>query len=262
MKAIILAAGMGTRLGQYTKNLPKGRLKFMGKSLIERQVDTLRSAGVEDIVIVKGYMPDEIQIPNVKYYLNEDYANTNMVETLFAAEEQMNDEMLVCYSDIIYESSVVEKAMSAKVDIGVVADKDYLSYWQARLDDWQNDIESFVIDDDGGIVDLGNKKCEMSEAQTRIVGIVKYSRKGAEILKKVYHENKRRYFDKDEPWLRSKSFKKAYTTCILQAIIDHGYRVDPVLISGGWMEFDTVEDYERALSWVEDGSVGKFINLS
>ena len=107
--AIILAAGMGTRLGKYTENLPKGMLNFNGKPLIQWQVDTLRSCGINDIIIVKGYEPDKINIEGVKYYENKDYANTNMVETLMEAEDEMDDEILVCYADILYEKEVIEK---------------------------------------------------------------------------------------------------------------------------------------------------------
>ena len=88
MKAIILAAGMGTRLGKYTENLPKCMLEFNGKSLIERQVDTLRKAGITDISIVRGYQPEKITISGVRYYHNPDFSNTNMVETLFCAEKE------------------------------------------------------------------------------------------------------------------------------------------------------------------------------
>ena len=73
MKAIILAAGMGTRLGKYTENLPKCMLNFNGKTLIQHQIDTLRECGITDIIIVKGHVPEKIQIPGVKYYINDDY---------------------------------------------------------------------------------------------------------------------------------------------------------------------------------------------
>ena len=54
MKAIILAAGMGTRLDKYTKELPKCMLNFEGKTLIKRQVETLRSCGIKEIIIIYG----------------------------------------------------------------------------------------------------------------------------------------------------------------------------------------------------------------
>ena len=54
------------------------------------------------------------------------------------------------------------------------------------------------------------------------MGLINFSKKGLEILKKVYYENKKKYFDKNTHWLDSKSFKKAYMTSMLQAIINEG----------------------------------------
>ena len=261
MKAIILAAGSGTRLGKYTENLPKCMLNFNGKTLIQRQIETLRSTGINDIVVVKGYMEEKIQLPDVKYYINEDYANTNMVETLFTAEEEMNDDILVCYADILYDKKVVEKILSSNVDIGVTVDNEYWDYWKKRLEKPEEDTESLVIDDYGKIIELGDTNCSLDKAKVRYVGLIKFSKKGVEILKKVYHDNREKYFSSDSSWMRSKSFKKAYMTCMLQAIIDAGYRVDPIVIIKGWMEFDTVEDYEKANEWLENGTITERLDL-
>nr|MBI4157178.1 phosphocholine cytidylyltransferase family protein [Candidatus Woesearchaeota archaeon] len=260
MKAIILAAGMGTRLAKYTEGLPKCMLNFSGKTLIERQVETLRKAGINDITIVKGYMPDKINIKGVKYYLNEDFADTNMVETLFAAENELNDEILVCYADILYEERIIQKILQSKADIGVTVDDDYWDYWKARMDNYKDDVESLVINN-GRIVELGETHCSLDKAKVRYVGLIKFSKKGIEALKKVYHENRKKYYDKNEPWLRSKSFKKAYMTCMLQALINNGYEVEPIIVTRGWMEFDNNEDYEKANSWLEDGSIKRFIKF-
>ena len=165
MKAIILAAGMGTRLGRYTKDLPKCMLEFNGKPLVQWQVETLRVCGINKIIIVKGYMPEKIKIPDVKYYVNEDYANTNMVETLMRAEEEMNDEILVCYGDILYEKRVIEQILAANVDIGITVDKDYWEYWKSRLDNPKEDTESLVIDTEGKITELGDAKCSLNKAK-------------------------------------------------------------------------------------------------
>lgn len=229
--------------------------------MIQREIDLLRDCGIIDITVVKGYMAEKINIPGVKYYVNEDFANTNMVETLFAAEKEMNGEILVLYSDIVFEKSVLEKIINSKVDIGVTVDMYYLEYWKARLDKPETDIESFVIDDEGKIVELGDTTCGPDKAQIRYVGILKFSAKGTESLKNVYHKHRELHFTQDEKWKRSKSFRKAYMTCLLQALIDDGYRVDPMRITHGWMEFDTAEDYERANEWDKNGILKRFINI-
>lgn len=261
MKAIILAGGSGTRLGKYTENLPKCMLDFMGKSLIQRQVDVLRKCGIKDIVVVRGFKPEKIDLPNIRYYLNEDYANTNMVETLFKAEAEMDEDILVCYSDIIYEINVLKKIISSNADIGVTVDKDYWEYWSARLKNPEEDTESLVIES-GRIVELGDRECSLDKALFRYVGLIKFTKNGISALRKVYHENKEKYFNTDRPWMKSKSFKKAYMTCMLQALINSGYKVEPVEISRGWLEFDTEEDYENYHRWFKEGTLKRFFDFN
>ena len=257
MKAIILAAGMGTRLGKYTENLPKCMLNFNGKTLIERQVETLRNSGISDITIVKGYMPDEIDMPGTKTYISEDFANTNMVESLFCAEEEMNDDILVCYADIIYEERVLKKILESSAEIGVAVDEDYWEYWQARANNPEDDMESLVIKN-GQIIDLGNTKCTKEEAKIRYIGLIKFSKEGIQKLKQVYQQNREKYFDINESWMRSKSFQKAYMTCLIQSIINSGQQVDPIFVQRGWLEFDTEEDYDRYNKWLDEGSLRRF----
>ena len=110
MKAIILAAGQGTRLKKYTENLPKGMLNFMGKTIIERQIETYRAAGINDIIIVRGFAADKINYSGVRYYTNEKYADTNMVESLMAAKDEFDDDVIVSYSDVLFEQGAYFKA--------------------------------------------------------------------------------------------------------------------------------------------------------
>ncbi|MAG73449.1 nucleotidyl transferase [archaeon] len=263
MKAIILAAGMGTRLGHYTENLPKCMLPFNGRPLIEQQVENLRKAGITDITIVKGYMPEKINVPGTKTYISHNYATTNMVETLFCAEAEMDggDDVLVCYADILYEPQILRKIIRSKVDVGVTVDEDYWDYWCARDANPESDMESLVVDHEGEILSLGDTKCSRNEAKLRYVGLIKFSKAGLASLQKVYHENREKYFDVEGPWLRSKSFKKAYMTCMIQAIINSGQKVKPIIVHRGWLEFDTVADLENYTRWQQEGTLHNFIDV-
>ena len=60
MKAIILAAGRGTRLKKYTRDLPKGMLPFAGKTIIERQIGMYRKHGFTKIIVVRGFAAEKI----------------------------------------------------------------------------------------------------------------------------------------------------------------------------------------------------------
>ena len=82
MKAIILAAGKGVRMGKYTQDIPKGMLSVNGKTLIEWQMQALRRGGVDTIIIGTGYRKETIPYADVTYVHNTDHATTNMVDTL------------------------------------------------------------------------------------------------------------------------------------------------------------------------------------
>ena len=235
-------------------------LLFQGKTLIERQVETLRSCGIKDIVIITGYRSNKIKIKGTKYYKNKNFSTTNMVESLFVAEKELSGNILLCYGDIIYTKSLLKKILKNNADIGVTADEDYWDYWKARLDEPKNDIESFVLDKDKNIIELGSS-CKRNKAKFRYVGIIKFSNKGIEILKYIYQKNKKLYFKSNRPWLGSKSFRQAFMTSLLQAIINSNYKVKPILIKRGWLEFDTTDDYERANSWAKEKNLKRFIDL-
>ncbi len=257
MKAIVLAAGMGTRLKHLTENKPKGMLEFNGKSLIEHLLDTFSRCGIEDVVIVRGYMEHKINFPGVRYYTNKDYDKTNMVETLFCAENELNDEVIISYADIIYEDSVLKKLMVEDHDISVVVDDNWQEYFSARLGgDPLLDAESLLYDKAGFIKEIGGRNPALKDVQGQYIGLMKFKGQGVRVLKDVYHEAKAKYWDK--PWPRKKKFQKAYMTDLLQAIIDSGAKVSPVRVKNGWLEFDTVEDYENIVNWRKENTLGRF----
>ena len=253
MKAIILAAGMGTRLGKYTENLPKGMLEFNGKALIEWQVLKLREAGVTDISIITGYMGDRIRISDVTYFHNENFATTNMVESLMCAREILNDDVLVAYGDVIYTSKLAQLAVHYDGDIGVAADRSWRNYWIARYGTTEADLESLAIEN-GKIVELGLPREESSGIDFRYIGLIKFSAMGMRKALEIYDKKK----DKNEHWVQSgNEFKQGYMTDLLNEIIIEGEAVSPIVTDGGWVEFDTVEDYEVMLRELENDAIAQ-----
>ncbi len=117
MKVIILAAGQGTRLRPLTDNKPKCMVAVNGRSIIERQLDTMHACGIqdEDITIVCGYCSDvlknKLKDTNIHFIVNEQYDSTNMVCSLMYARNLMETEedIIISYGDIIYEEDVLKK---------------------------------------------------------------------------------------------------------------------------------------------------------
>lgn len=260
MKAIILAAGQGTRLKKYTENLPKGMLHFQGKSVIERQIEIYRACGIDDISIVRGYAAEKIDYPGVKYYLNADYKNTNMVESLLSAKDEFVEDCIVSYSDILFEERLLREMMRTESDFAVGVDDDWKKYWKKRYGKVDFDTESLKIDTRGCIVELGRENPSLNDIDARYIGILKFSisalRFIADMMERAYTEYG------DMPWQQSgKTVKKAYMTDMLNAVIESGREVQAVKFQGGWIEFDTNEDYENAIQWSDDGTMKEIIRI-
>ncbi len=260
MKAIILAAGQGTRLKKYTENLPKGMLNFMGKTIIERQIEIYRKCGIYDIIVVRGFAADKINYEGIKYYTNEDYANTNMVESLLTAKAEFDDDIIISYSDILFEESMLKTMMTKKTDFAVAVDVDWKKYWQKRYGRTDFDTESLSLDKEGNITELGLESPKLEDIDARYIGLLKFSAEGLECILKLMEKAYLEYMDK--PWQQSgKTVKKAYMTDLLNALIEDGKSVKAVKFNNSWIEFDTNEDYENACEWVKDESIKEIIIL-
>ena len=260
MKAIILAAGQGTRLKKYTQNLPKGMLEFMGKTVIQRQIELYRKCGIRDIIVVKGFAGEKITYEGIRYYTNEDYANTNMVESLLAAKAEFDGDILLSYSDIVFSEEMLRSMIAASGDFLCAVDKDWQEYWQARYGRVDFDTESLSIDGEGNIRSLGLENPPLEGIDARYVGLLRFSRRGLGVIQSIMDEAHK--LGDDVPWQQSgKPVKKAYMTDLLQAIIEAGEKVRAVPFHHGWVEFDTNEDYETACKWAEDGTLERFVQL-
>ena len=144
MKVIILAAGQGTRLRPLTDHCPKCMVEVNGKSIIERQLDTMHTCGIEDkdITIIAGYRNDVLK-EKFKDTEIQFVVTTNMVCSLMCARKLMEKEsdILISYGDIIYSKEVLEKILQSQDDMGVIVDDGWYEYWSARCENPLDDAE-------------------------------------------------------------------------------------------------------------------------
>ncbi len=260
MKAIIMGAGVGKRLYKYATGIPKGMLVFCGQPLMARQIACLKACGITDISILCGYAADKINFNGVKYYKCETYETTNMVESLTYAQREFDDDVLLCYADILYEKRLILQLCEEKGDYIVMADTAWQDYWKMRYGRIDYDIESFKIDRNGKITDIGKPCTDASQIDARYIGLLKMSADGLHRLINLYAGACERYGDSvwDEI---GRPPRKAFMTDILQALIDGGETVKPSLVKRGWVEFDTNEDYELLCAMKADGSLKRLIDL-
>jgi L-glutamine-phosphate cytidylyltransferase len=249
VKAIIVAAGMGRRLSPYTDDRPKCLVEINGKSILARQVDAYRAAGVDDIIIVRGYMKDKIQVDGARYFENDAFRDNNILVSLFYAEPAMAGGFLFSYSDIVFRPEVVRTVIDTEGDYALVIDRRWHEAYVGRVNHPVEEGEVARVED-GRVTLVGKKTMPADEATGEFIGLAKFTANGVENMRKRYHQRKAELAGK--PYGRAPRFEVAYLTDLLNDLIASGEVMRPAFIDGGWREIDTVEDLQRAgpvVSW-------------
>lgn len=243
MKAIILAAGKGTRLRPLTNDIPKAMIKVLNKTLIERQIENLQNCGIMDITIVTGYKDELFKFPKIDYIKNERFETTNMNESLFCAAEKLNDHVVVCYSDIIFERKIIKQIIESKQDIGLAVNLDWKKNYEGRTLHPFSEAENVVIENERIVKIRKNiPNCESNQKIGEFMGIMILSEYGSRVLLEKYKIIKNIHVGK---FHNSSSLQNAYLTDMIQELIDLKIEVKSIFPKGKWSEIDTPEDLRR-----------------
>jgi len=237
VKGIILAAGRGSRMGERTKDMPKGLTQLFGKSLIEHQVERMREAGITQIGAVRGYKAEKINLEGLYYFDNLRWNESNMVRSLCCAAKWLSEEeCIVSYSDILYESEAVSLLMACKEDIAITYNTKWLELWSARFEDPLSDAETFDTDADGYVTEIGGHTDSLDRIKGQYMGLLKFSPRG---------------FRKVEEYLAAldeKAVDKLDMTSLLSGMVKQGIKVYAIPYDGLWLEIDNEGDlklYEK-----------------
>lgn len=239
MIAVILAAGMATRLRPLTDRCPKCLLEVGGKSLLQRSLDALMENGIRMFVVVTGYKGEMIegfirdhyqeQIARgdaaFRFIDNKDYATTNNIYSLWLARPEVDGrEFLLLDSDLLYDSKLITVMLSQP---GAA-----LSVNRHPL----GEEEMKVVVDNGHTIVAINKTCNPAEAYGESVGVEKFS---ADYSTALFRELRKMIVDEG---LSNVFYEKAFERLIPQG---HAFRmVDTTDIYS--TELDTIEDFDKA----------------
>jgi choline kinase len=118
-QAIILAAGMGVRLKELNRGIPKGFISLGDdKPIIEYSIDALLACGIKDIIIVTGFMDKHYEnlrsrYPQIKTVRNEKYSETGTMYSLWCARDLLSTDFILLESDLIYEIRAIRELLQS-----------------------------------------------------------------------------------------------------------------------------------------------------
>ena len=227
VKAVILAAGQGSRLRPAKPGIPKCLLEVGGKALIEHQLSSLDATGILDVLVVVGYKGEMIQrhVGNrVRYRICDTWESSNNFLTLWSIRDELEDGFVCFFADLLCDADPIAQVLAAPSEICIIVDTSRVLEGTMRVQ-----IES------GHVTGIGSH-IPVSEGSGNFIGVAKFSPAGA-----------RQLLEQLEAMVETS--RNEYYTVAVDRLACRGVPVGYVDMSGRpWVEIDTAEDLQRAHS--------------
>jgi L-glutamine-phosphate cytidylyltransferase len=240
VKAVILAAGRGSRLGNMTADQPKCMVELQGRPLLHWQLASLKSAGIKETLVVTGYQQDKLPVPDRQKRYNPDWSTTNMVASLLAASNDISESGIVSYSDIIYSPHTISALMKAEGELSIAIDRGWEKLWRLRFENPLDDAESLVLGSENEVLEIGQKVSDISKVEGQYMGLLKIGPQAIDWIMKLCLDDR-------------ELLRKLDMTSLLSLWLQDGKRIQTVENNEAWCEIDSVSDLEVARKMLTDG---------
>lgn len=229
MKALILAAGFGSRLAPITDNCPKSLVPVNGKPILIKQIENLLENGVTDITVVSGYKAEVLEkavkemYSAIKIINSVDYATTNNMYSAYLGKETFcGEEFLMMNADVFYDSSVIKALLECPFENAIVTDIG--TYIEESMK---------VIEKDGRLTEIA-KTITAEDALGCSIDVYKFSPEGGKA-----------FFGKCAEYIEDMKELKKWSEVALNDILgDVVFKACPLV--GRWLEIDNHEDLAAA----------------
>ena len=234
MRAIILAAGRGSRLPKYLSKNPKCFLKFKNKRLIEYQIEAFKKYDIEKISIITGYKRNLFKRFKLKLFYNKNWKKTNMYYSLLKADKWLSKyECLVSYGDIYFEGEKINNLIYSKKPMSILYDINWKNLWKKRFKRPLDDAETFKIKKNKKILEIGKKTKKFKDIQGQYMGMMKFKPNTWKKFKKIVLKK------------FLKNINNIYLTDAIQCVIEEGnIPIFGIKYENKWMEIDNLKDYK------------------
>ncbi len=260
MNAIIIAAGSGKRISDDVKSVPKSMINVNGKPIINFQIEILKKSGINEIFVITGKHHEKFNVNNVKYIHDKEHEKHDILGSLMEGKEFLKDNVMILYSDIIFEEKILEELLNSKNNISVVVDKNWKEYWRLRIDETIDEAtETAIFNNKKMITSIGMKN---SNANGHFIGLMKLEKEGSKKFKELYQEIKKQSTAKNNDLNKNLPFEKLRIVDLLQGLIERNYTINSILIKNGWLEFDTMNDYELYSNMLAQNTLHKLMELN
>ena len=253
-RAIIVAAGRGSRLGPETEEIPKCMVKVAGRPMLHHQLDALAAAGVTDVVIVRGYKGTLIEGGGrpLRFVENPEWERNNIFASLIYAAAEMDRGFFFSYSDIVYAPMVAARlaaaARATSAAAALIVDRRWSDAYVGRTLHPVPEAELTAVTGTGHtarITAVGKQVVPQAEAAGEFIGLAWFSPTGARALLEVWQQALAKG-GLEPPFGRARALRHAYLSDGFNALADAGHTLLPVFIDGEWREIDTGQDLAAA----------------
>lgn len=235
MKAIILAAGVGSRIRPLTDNCPKSLLKVGGRTILEMMISHIQDCGINEVVFVLGYLQEQIkdyvdaQFPDltVHYVINDRFAETNTGFSLMLTKDSVDGCSFIKFdADVVFDKEILKRLIECEYDNCLCIDKNI------NLDAEEIKV---IIEDQNRVI-KASKTVNPKDAAGESIGIEKISSAAAKLL-----------FAELEAMMADEKNHQEYYEAAYERLIGKNVVFHALDISGlKWTEIDTKEDFATA----------------
>ena len=234
MQLIILAAGKSSRI---FKNIKKNKclIKIKKKTLIEKIIQESISV-FKKINVITGYKSHLIRkhlnkFPNINIIHNKEYNSTDMLHSMILGLNQVNDDVVISYSDILVSNKIWKIFKKIKnEDILLPIKKNWKSVWKIRSKLYLDDAESLKVDKNKFLIEIGGKIKKNSRVDGQFMGLIYISKKMIKSINNLYKKHK---------------LKNTQTTQFLNLLLKKNFIIKCRLTNLFWYEIDDIVDLKN-----------------